>query len=49
MSTRNNAQTIPCPICNGTMAATQTERGAFFVCGCCGNEMPVNDRGTIEE
>lgn len=40
---------IPCPICNSIMAATQNERGAFFICGHCGHEVPINDRGTVEE
>ena len=42
-------QNIPCQACNGTMAATQTERGAFFVCGACGEEIPITERGTVEE
>ena len=39
---------ISCPKCNGTMAAVQTERGAFFVCDC-GHEVPVSEQGTVEE
>ena len=44
-------QNISCPLCNGLMAATHTERGVFFVCGerDCGNEIPVTDRGIVEE
>lgn len=49
MTQKQAQQTIRCPHCNGTMAATQTERGAFFVCGECKAEIPVNDRGTVEE
>ena len=42
-------QTIPCPKCNSTMAAAHTERGVFFVCGCCGEEIPITERGVLEE
>ncbi len=42
-------QNISCPLCNGIMAATHTERGVFFVCGECRNEIPITDRGTVEE
>ena len=42
-------QTIPCPKCNSVMAATHTERGVFFVCGCCGEEIPITERGVLEE
>ena len=48
MTQKQAQQTINCPKCNGTMAAVQTERGAFFVCDC-GHEVPVSDRGTVEE
>lgn len=34
---------------NGTMAAMQTERGAFYVCGECGNEIPVVPSGVVKE
>ena len=49
MTQKQAQQNIPCPACNGTMAATQTERGAFFVCGGCGEEIPITERGTVEE
>ena len=42
-------QNISCPAYNGTMAAAQTERGAFFVCGACGEESLITARGTVEE
>lgn len=51
MTQKQPQQTVPCPTCNGTMAATHTERGVFFVCGerDCGLEIPVTDSGTVEE
>lgn len=49
MTQKQAQQNIPCPACNGIMAATQTERGAFFVCGACGKEIPITERGTVEE
>ena len=49
MTQKQAQQNIPCPDCNGTMAATQTERGAFFVCGACGEEIHITERGTVEE
>lgn len=42
-------QVIPCRECNSTMAATQTEHGAFFVCGGCGAEIPSGPCGVLEE
>lgn len=49
MTQKHTQQNVPCPKCNSTMAASQTERGAFFICGACGEEIPVTERGTVEE
>lgn len=34
--------TIPCPRCNGTMAARQTGNGTAFICGECREEIPIS-------
>lgn len=48
MTQKQAQQTIPCPVCNGIMAAVQTERGAFYVCGHCGHEIPINHDIVLE-
>lgn len=46
---KQSQQVIICSKCNGNMAATHNERGAFFLCGECKKEIPITDRGTVEE
>lgn len=49
MTQKQAQQNIPCPHCNGTMCAAQTERGPFYQCGQCGHEIPLTERGTVDE